>query len=287
MSFVNDKLPLEYPPKEMMRIYRDRLLVFSGVVMGNLLLLALVMFALVQTIVFVVALGIVSAFAFVCWWTSRDAVLAKEQKKFYKTPDDLASYVKAFAAIWALLSASGAIAAPRHKRIEVRLASPHMLREILEGARRFQRDVVVEYFRKVANKIYNNEAEREHWLSLVLISEEVVDRIETALENIPAEDLGKDLKLLEGPKGDELSFWLIVPMLIPDTKVLNRISKEKRTFDETFDELKFIKSYIFNAPFTWDRIQHADLTSAGSEEIKGINRLAEELRIELSKLTHD
>lgn len=285
MSFEHDKLPLEYPPKEMIRIYRDRLLVFSGVVMGNLLLLAIVMFALVEPFVSVVALGLVGAFAFVCWWTSRDAVLAKEQIKFYKTPDDLASDVKTYAAIWALLSATGVIAAPSKKRIEVCMAGPHTLQEILEGARRFQRDVVGDYFRKVANKIYKNGVEREQWLSLAHISEEVVERIKSALVNIPEEDLGKELRRLEGPKREihKLEFWHLVGLLISDTNDLHRISKEKRKFDE----LKFIKSYVFNASVAWNELQHEELTSAGSEEIKDISRLAEELSTELSKLTHD
>ncbi len=84
-------------------------------------------------------------------------------------------------------------------------------------------------------------------------------------------------------KFPELGLWEKIPLLIHDTKDLHRISNEMKPYDE----LDFIKRYIFFAYVVWNIPMHADLTSASREEIKGIGRLAEGLNAKLSKLTHD
>ncbi len=109
--------------------------------------LALVIFAIEHTFVFIVATVFIVAFTAACWLTSRDAILAKAEKKFHKTTVDYAIDAKALVAIWALLKASGTVASPSNKKVKASLLGPYKLREILERSKRFQKDVVSEYFR--------------------------------------------------------------------------------------------------------------------------------------------
>ena len=287
MIFAHDKLPLEYSPREMLRIYVNRLLVLSGVIVANLILLALVVFALKEPGVFVVALTWIAAFGMVCWWTSRNATFVKLREVLAEKPLDLASDAEAIAAIWALLGVSSAGAAPRHqKRVEVGrlVVGRSTLGEELQRARRFHSDVVYTYFRSIA-KMFGAE-KKEQCLKLADMSKELADRLGEALLTIPPEDLGKYFS--ERDFGDDrqvhmLDFWRLAPFLVSNANDIHRISKKK----SLPDELRFIKAYMSAAPAAWDRCLHTHFTSQTHHEIEVFKSMAHKLDAEMRKLTHD
>jgi len=318
MNFAHHNLPLEYLPKEMLRIYRDRLLVFSGVVMANLILLILVVFALSEPGIFVVATALIGAFVVVCWWSSRDASLVKLQARSKDESLDLAADAEAIAAIWALLGVSSTMAAPRHHQVGVSFG-PLTLREVLEEAKRFQNDVVGEYFQSVV-KNHETQSEKEQWLRLVAISESIVDQIGTAIEAIPSKDMGKGV----GPDGvlyrggghelflwprratrkdmsrhgvrfaevQEVYPWLFAGRIIANIEGLRRMSdaKAKCILDlipTESNEGSIVAWYVTSAVVAWGFLSREHLTSPTVQQIKSIMLLAEELRDELNRLKGD
>lgn len=292
MTFRDDKLPLEYPPKEMLRIYRDRLLVFGGVVMANLLLLLCVMFALSHPVVFFIALGLIGAFGVGCWWSPRDARLVKMGEELQDKPLDLAGDAEAFAAIWALLGVSHAVAAPRHREVDVRLAGPQTLREVLEQAKRFQSDVVGQHFRRVA-RTYGTQSEKEEWLRLADMSQAVVDQVGAALEAIPVEDMEKDVSDLQVLRGEhnEVNSCVFVAHFIRDIEQLGRLYhlRPKSIVDvrPRSDEGSIVRWYVSSVGAMWALLLHEDVTSVTAEEIKRIKMATDELRSELIKVKGD
>ena len=289
MIFRHNNLPLEYPPKEMLRIYLDRLFVFSGVVMANFRLLFCVIFALSQPVVFLVALGLIVAVGVVCWWSSRDARLVKLHEGLKDKPLDLASDAKAFAAIWALMGVTRAVAGPRHREVEVRLAGPQTLREVLEQAKRFQSDVVSEHFRRIA-KTYATQSEEGEWLRLADMSQAVVDQIGTAIETIPAEDREKNVSHLQVLRGEvnKVNSCLFVAQFIRDVEGLRQVcdARPKSILDvrPRSDEGSIVRRYVSSASGVWALLLQENITSMTAEEIKSIKLVTEELSNELIKV---
>ena len=274
MSFVQERLPLEYAPREALRIYGNRLLAFAGVVGANVLFLILIQISLSEPIAFCFAAIIVGGFVFVCWWASRDAVLMKAHETFAKTPIDFKSDAEALGAILTLIMGSYAAATPRNKRIEVRMIRPQTLRDLLEDAKRFQSNVVALYFR-ARGDLSLSKQEADQWHRLASISADVDNRIVTAMENIPEEDLGKDIDFLKfnEVETNKVHSWVLTARFVRDLR-------------NGFDMGTIIHWYITSGPVVLDILGKEHLTNPTMEEIKIIKFLFEELHKELQKIIH-
>lgn len=298
MIFVNDKLPLEYPPKEMMIIYRDRLFLFSGVVMGNLLLLALAIFALVHPFIFIIGLGLVGAFVFVCWWASRDAVLARSNKTLNRTPIGLSRNVKEiFAKIIAISSIFGfetdetnatlILQDETDAKLILHVETPfgmeeHLaVREFLEISRGFQRYLVDVFLYTFVEK-YATRNKKIEWFRFAQSVGKTYARISAVLDKMAEKDLCVDIThRIPINVPEKLNSWLLLSSYVKDFRVLRKVIEGKSAEDAFI----IIRRYITLAPHVWNALLSTDITSAFREEIKSVKELLFQQRRELLNLS--
>ena len=286
MSYTRDKLPLEYPPQEMLRIYRDRLLLFSGVVIGNLLILALAIFAISEPVVFSVALTLVAAFCAVCWLTSKDASHVTLDEARPEETLDFATSAKTFSSTFGILWGALTVARGHNQKRSVLISSePYNLQKILEHVRKFNTEMMGECFQSFV-KMYDTSPEKEKFNLLISISEEIDHKIETALQNIRAEDLDKHLIIFGHSKEEsDPSWYKIAPWCRPiHPEDLVSFGKE----ETPFSKLNVVKLYIYRTKeLLRDFYSTRDTLLTIGYNISPIVKLMEDLCNTINEIKHN
>ena len=223
MQVVQRRLPLDYPMKDMLRIYGERLYVFAAVIGANCILLMAVSFATVHPLVFSSSLCWILLWIFACWYGERKATAYVNRLGSSRTlstsGSDSPASMAAFVGLLGLLIGDDSLGDTEHGAAARQMTAPRTVRSVLEEIGRFHREIIAPYLRGADEKSVN-ETDKEQVFAWQAMALKVNVQVDVALGTLSEGESSRHIVILPiSDSGRRLSTYILVEDWSEDGRV--------------------------------------------------------------------